>query len=426
MRRQARLFIDQFEPVGVEELNFRRRPGRCFWSALFVGLVIRIYFVVFTQGTYDVSIWQSHAAGVSELGLMGYYRANAEMNHPPFIALCMSWLWRFAQTTGIEFRVLLRAPFALLDIGTAFLILMILRRNRHRFLIAACYWLYPLTMIYSAYHGNTDMALPLFILLAVYFLSQDKIIRAGVLLGMSFWIKLPALATVPAFLFAVRGWRRRMQFLLAIALTGGAAYLIPLLYDPGVIYTNVFAYRGQLVQTTGGDPVWGMRIFLMDISQLSTPGQRWLYKPVLFYLQHNTAICLVLILLFSLMRRSERTFEGLALTVAGIYTILYGFSNYWSFQYFAWSIPFWFFTPMMFSLPAAILAAAYIYGLYGLACGNCWLLGEWDFVGHPHWPDYLILFRNLAILFFFFSGMVFLVKGIVAESARGYRRIRKK
>jgi len=124
------------------------------------------------------------------------------------------------------------------------------------------------------------------------------------------------------------------------------------------------------------------------------------------------------IVLFSWLRRFKTTLCQLALTVAGIYTILYGFSIYWSFQYFAWSIPFWFFAPLSFSVPATILTTAYIYGLYWLVCGNPWLLGRWDFASHPHWPYFLLLFRNLTVLFFFITALIFLITAICAQFTR--------
>ena len=54
-----------------------------FWAVIFIGLAIRIYCAVFTEGTYDVGIWQEHADGVRQLGLIGYYHANSQMNNYP-------------------------------------------------------------------------------------------------------------------------------------------------------------------------------------------------------------------------------------------------------------------------------------------------------------------------------------------------------
>jgi hypothetical protein len=97
---------------------------------------------------------------------------------------------------------------------------------------------------------------------------------------------------------------------------------------------------------------------------------------------------------------------------------LYGFSSYWAFQYFAWSVPFWFFTRRWFSVPAAILAGGYIYSLYWFVCGNPWLLGRWDFIGHSLWPEIVIAFRNLTFLFFFISACIFLLDAVYKQIVR--------
>jgi hypothetical protein len=106
------------------------------------------------------------------------------------------------------------------------------------------------------------------------------------------------------------------------------------------------------------------------------------------------------------------------MTIAAAYTILYGFSNSWAFQYFAWSIPFWFFARKWFLVSASVLAGGYIYSLYWLLCGNPWLLGNWDFIGHPYWPEIVIVFRNLAFLFFFISACIYLGNAIYEQVFR--------
>src|SRR5439155_730200 len=81
--------------------------------------------------------------------------------------------------TGIPFRILLRAPFALVDAGTAFLLLLLLGDCRWRFVAAAAYWLNPLSIIFSAYHGNTDSAVAFFLVLCVWLLSKKKLLGAA-------------------------------------------------------------------------------------------------------------------------------------------------------------------------------------------------------------------------------------------------------
>ena len=63
--------------------------------------------------------------------------------------------------------------------------------------------------------------------------------------------------------------------------------------------------------------------------------------------------------------------------------------------------------------PTILLASAYIYFLYAYLCGNPWLLGFWDFNGHPQWPMSIIAIRNLAYLLFFFGAIWFVASSIV-------------
>ena len=415
-----KLPVDAGEKTGVWQ-----KAGWWFWSAILLGLAIRIYLVVFTEGTYDVHIWQDHAVGVHKYGLIEYYHASKDMNHPPLISVLACRLWNISQTTGIPFRILFRAPFALLDGGTTLLLLRIFSKNRWRFVIGACYWLHPLAIIFSSFHGNTDSAIAFFLLLAVWLLSKEKTIWAAVVLGASFWIKLPGLMAIPAFVFFLQGWRKRLLFLAVIGLVGVSTYLPAIIKDAPIVYKNVFGYRGQIIQTTAGIPVWGCSVFIVPFfNGLSPQWQEKLADPITFFLKQSWFISIVLIVLLSWLRRSQKTVEGLGITIAAVYTILYGFSSYWSFQYFAWSIPFWFFASPVFLLGATLLAGGYIYSLYWFLCGNPWLLGKWDFVGHPYWPPIVIIFRNLSILFFFLSACTFLAVAVYEQIAQLFKGLK--
>ena len=413
MLQKVKSVISPAESELNENLQPRLRPGWWFWAAMFIGLAIRIYLVVFTEGTDDIGFWQQHAAGVRELGLIGYYHANNNMNHPPFISVAASLLLRAAEATGIPFRVLFRTPFAIIDAGTAMLLLYMFRNNRYRFAVCACYWLYPLTMILSAYHGNTDSSMAFFLMLCLCLLSKEREILAGAALGVSLWIKLPVILAIPAFVFVLPNLRKRLSFLAIIGIVGVSTYMPAIFKDPLIVYRNIFGYHGMVIQSAAGIPIWGTRIFIFPFLEgLSPQWHKILWYPLAFLMWQSWSISILLIILLSWLRRFHRTTAQLGTTIAAVYAILYGFSNYCSFQYFSWSIPFWFFAPPVFLIGAILLTGGYIYSLYWLMCGNGWLLGKWDFVGHPYWPPVVIHFRNLAVLFFFISGCTFLIAAV--------------
>ncbi|MGA2937016.1 MAG: hypothetical protein ABSF52_07955 [Syntrophobacteraceae bacterium] len=376
-----------------------------FWAAVILGALIRAYFVLFTEGTYDVHIWENHATGVLTHGLIGYYHQNIEMNHPPAIAVAITGLLRLSQISGIGFRILLRLPTAFLDAGTALLLFDIFCGSRYRLLIAAAYWLHPLTLIFSAYHGNTDSSIAFFLTACLFLLSKKRIIQAGIVLGISLWIKLPGVLALPAIFFWLPDWEDRLRFIMAAFVVGIMTYLPVMMMDPEVIFRNVLGYGGQIIVTTARVPVWGIQVFFPLISRLSWRWQEHIWPAVRFYYQHNVTIVLAAVVCLSFLRRSKKTVKELGVTVAQSYAILYGLSNFWSFQYFAWSIPFWFFPGKVFFAATTVLAGGYIYALYEHLCGNLLLLGKWDFIGHPYWPWYLLMMRDFAVLFFFAVAM---------------------
>src|SRR5262249_37314638 len=195
------------------------------------------------------------------------------------------------------------------------------------------------------------------------------------------------------------------------------SYLPALVADPQIVIGNVFGYHGRQLYTTGGIPLWGTKVLLFAFI---APPEKWpeqLHAPVLFLINHSWQLALVLALLLVWLRRSRRSAAEVCATIGMAYVVIYGFSDNWAFQYFAWSLPFWFFLPPWFFVPAVALGTAYIYSLYSMACGNAFLLGKWDFVEHPHWPHSLLWIRNVTALFFFISACVFLASAAAGKKA---------
>lgn len=385
------------------------RTGIWFWFVVVPGAAVRLYLVLYTQGTRDVELWQEHASNVRDFGLIGYYHTGKEANHPPFISYAESLLLRAADAVGVPYRIVLRLPFALLDAGTTALLVLVLNGNRHRWCLAALYWLNPLAIILSAYHGNTDSAIPFFLLLCIWLLSKGNIAGAAIALGISLWIKLPGVLALPALVLLIPNRRKQLLFVATTGIAAIASYLPALVADRQIVIANVFGYHGRQLYTTGGIPLWGTKILLFSFI---APPEKWpeqLHAPVLFFINHSWQLAVLLALLLAWLRRFRRFVPEVCATIGMIYVIIYGFSDSWALQYFAWSLPFWVFLPPWFFVPAIALGTTYVYSLYWLVCGNPWLLGKWDFVGHPYWPPGLLWVRNVTVLFFFISACVFLI-----------------
>jgi Glycosyltransferase family 87 len=397
------------ERVASPESSSKRRG---FWVAIAIGAILRAYCVIFTNGTGDMDDWEDHATQVRDRGLIGYYHANSFANHPPFISEVGAFILRTSSVTHVPFRILFRGLFALIDAGNTLLLFLLLPKNRWRFFATACYWLSPAAIIISAYHGNTDTAVPFFILLAVWLATKERTARSGVAFGASFWIKLPSILALPALLLLFRQWRTRILFLLTAAVTSLITYIPALIQDYKIVWTNVFGYRGLILQTASGVPLWGPSVLLFSTF---APIQSWPEKYLgvaLFILEHSWAIAIGAILVLTWFRKNRHSPAEVCATIGMAYTLLFGFSDNWAFQYFAWGLPFWFFLRSWFSIPAVSITSLYLYSLHSLFCGNAWLRGSWDFGGHPTLPFVVLSLRNIAVAFFLVSACVFLVTAI--------------
>ena len=385
-----------------------------FRAAMVLGFALRLYFCLFTDGTYDVEIWRGHAERIDELGLIRYYHETPLANHPPFISELSSWMLMACKQTGIPFRVLLRMPFVLIDAGTCALLLLALADHPRRLLLAAAYWLHPLAILLSSYHGNTDSSVAFFVLLSGWLLSEKKTMAGAMAIGVGLWIKLPVVLAVPALLLLVDGWRGKLRFLSVAGATAVSSYLPALASDPRIVLANVFGYHGQLIQNSAGVPAWGwyrvLTPFIASADWLADPG-----RLVDFLVGQGHRIVIGLIVLLVWQRRALRSLPEVCATIASGYALVYGLTEYWSFQYFAWSVPFWCFMPSWFFIGATALVGGYIYSLYGYLCGNPWLLGPWDFVGRPSWPAIVIVLRDLSVGFFFVSACWFLIRPVVGR-----------
>lgn len=402
--------------------RFLRERGLWVWAAFALGAAVRLYMVTCTEGTLDVLVWEGHAREISRRGLIAYYHGGTfQFNHPPLMGLLASKAWALAQSSGLPFKVLLRAPFALLDAGTAWLLLKLLAERPGRYLATAAYWLSPLAIIFSAYHGNTDSAVAFFLMGAVLLVARGYPAAAGALLGVSLWIKLPGVLALPALVFALPSWRHRAKLAAAASLVGIATYLPALTADAEAVIRAVFLYSGLKIQSTTGVEIWGIQIFYPEAANLSADWRFAFHQLARDYDRFNTVICVAPIVGVAWCRRRQTNGPEIAATLAACYAILYGLTNFWAFQYLAWSLPFWVVAGLRFGFSASLVSTAYIYVLYAWLCGDPFLMGVWDFTGHPHWPRSILLLRDAATLFFFATAWYTIIRALAGE-ARSWRR----
>ncbi|MCH7709010.1 MAG: DUF2029 domain-containing protein [Myxococcales bacterium] len=242
----------------VERLRGLQAPGAWFWLALAVGAALRVYLIGWTEGTFDVAIKHHHGNQILKLGLVGWYQALEIANHPPLMGRFFAALTALSEATGIPFRILMRAPFSLLDLGTACLLWRLMIGSPWRWVLIVACWLHPLSILFSSYHGNTDSAVAFFALLATLLVSRSRPALAGVALGIGLWVKLPVMVAAPVLLAAVPDWSGRGRFVAAAAGVAVLGYLPVLFQEPVLLLTRILGYEGTRVEMPSGVVVWGL------------------------------------------------------------------------------------------------------------------------------------------------------------------------
>lgn len=220
--------------------------NRSLLSALAGATLLKLYLAATSAGSLDAAGFLDHLHKIRALGVGAYSvrgAFNNPFNSPPaMIHAIRLWGW-LADSSGIPFRFWLRLPSIMADIGSFILLARWLPnlwpdRNHNAGLM--CYVLCPTAILVSGYHGNTDSIMIFLVLLCLSSVQTPWF--AGVAFGLALCIKAVPLMFLPAILFYLTGWTKRLVFFGLAALTFVACSLPYLLQSPKVILTSVFGY----------------------------------------------------------------------------------------------------------------------------------------------------------------------------------------
>ncbi len=245
-----------------------------------VAFLFKLGLAWFSPGTQDVETWEQFVKDGSALGGLAVYHKpytpSSFFNHPPFMLHFVGFLDWLHDVTGWPLRFCLRLMPSFADIGSAFVIWNIVNSRAKTSKVVqafspAAFFVFlfaPVSVWVSGFHGNTDPIMMMFVLLAIWWATQNRAPwLVGIAFGMSLNIKVVPLIFVPAFLMFLPGARARIEYSMAAAamfFCGGLPYL---LQEPLYILQRVFGYGGLY-------GVWGISRLLRAFPE-STALEIW-------------------------------------------------------------------------------------------------------------------------------------------------------
>ncbi len=216
----------------------------------------------------DIALFKAWSVALVQQGLGNFY-SFANSDYPPAY-LYILWLVgkiyqffdpTFSHTDGLLLVALLKLPSVLADIGSAFLIALILKphtSDHNAYKVALIYAFNPLMLFVSAIWGQVDGVMVLLMLWMFYLVQQNHVIRAGILVALMVIVKPQGLFLVPFFVFSQ--WFRQAWWKWGVITIGSL----------GGVWLIVEPFFG--VETGLLKPFWSLYYLLQSTANLYSLG----------------------------------------------------------------------------------------------------------------------------------------------------------
>ena len=189
------------------------------WSVIIlilIGFVVRVIgSVSLPQCDIDVNLFKYWGSKAAEIGITDFYNHAEAINldYPP---LFMYWLWFLGKicsifnigTASLFATFLMKLPSMIADCVIAFFIYKwcnnLQKANRNWIIIVVSMWLFnPLVILDSTAWGQVDSLLTMFILGAVYWITQEKYIPSSIALAFAVALKPQGIMLIPILGYAL-------------------------------------------------------------------------------------------------------------------------------------------------------------------------------------------------------------------------------
>ena len=166
-------------PTRIKIESLIKSPATwAFAAAVTIGTILKIYCASTTYGTNDTTLFQLYGHALYEAGLEETYKTSQHFNHTPVLAMVLVGLYWLSKSFAWSYPLLLRFPGIAADVVTAVVFwraATIDMAGRISPLWGCLFALSPVSFMVSGYHGNFDSVLAMFVFLATYYASKERL-----------------------------------------------------------------------------------------------------------------------------------------------------------------------------------------------------------------------------------------------------------
>ena len=141
---------------------------------ILLGLYLRLSLAFFFRGNFDTWSWD-YESNLVVKGKNIYAATSLYRYFPPWIIILGILKKLSVFISPLPFYFIVKAFLSLVDLGSLFVLLLLCRLNKTSFLkAAATFFLNPVSVILTGFHGQFENFAIFFILLGIYFYQKNK------------------------------------------------------------------------------------------------------------------------------------------------------------------------------------------------------------------------------------------------------------
>lgn len=175
-------------------------------AILIVGFLLRIYSGLLIDGhPFDINIYKRWATSAAN-SLLTVYGNNSSIDYPPVYIYILSIVGKLSNMSVFSkyYFLLLKLPSIIADILSAYFIYRIANKRISRelsILLSAFYIFNPAVLINSTIWGQADSLFTFIVILAVYFLSEERLVFSSIFFTLTVLMKPQGIILLPLVLF---------------------------------------------------------------------------------------------------------------------------------------------------------------------------------------------------------------------------------